>query len=215
MPRHTSFRFCLDLSLKQEGVLSRHVGAARFAFNQALRLHQDARSAAYRGQPPAIGTGPDGEQPGGGSVPGVRVPWSGFDLINAFNAWKRSEAAGRRFLVDATGQVRAHGPVVPVVQDLLRLRCAPQGPHTQGPHLRVPRVWAPHGPGSECRRQSRRLGREPHPHHPGRYCHRRCGAWCRPGRGPSSSRPRHQRLLTGHPPPTTPHQAVAARDWTT
>ncbi|WP_253869141.1 RNA-guided endonuclease InsQ/TnpB family protein [Promicromonospora umidemergens] len=108
MPRHTSFRFCLDLSVEQERVLSRHVGAARFAFNQALRLHKDARSAAYRGQPQKAGTGPDGAQHGDSGVPGVRVPWSGFDLVNAFNAWKRSAAAGRRFLVDAAGQTQIH-----------------------------------------------------------------------------------------------------------
>jgi putative transposase len=88
--RHTSFRFLLDPSVEQERVLSRHVGAARFAFNQALRLHKDARAAVERGR---------------GSIPGSRVPWSGFDLINAFNAWKVSEAAGRRFVVDATGTV--------------------------------------------------------------------------------------------------------------
>jgi hypothetical protein len=35
--------------------------------------------------------------------PQVRVPWSGFDLINAFNAWKRSEAAGRVFAVAPDG----------------------------------------------------------------------------------------------------------------
>ena len=111
MPRHTSFRFCLDLSVEQERVLYRHVGAARFAFNQALRLHKDARVAARR--QPGPGTGsvvpgvdhPDGDSAGG--VPGVsRVPWTGFDLINAFNAWKTSEAAGRRFLVGADGTTR-------------------------------------------------------------------------------------------------------------
>jgi putative transposase len=36
------------------------------------------------------------------------VPWSGFDLIKAFNEWKRSEAAGRRFLVDVGGQTQVH-----------------------------------------------------------------------------------------------------------
>src|SRR5690606_7573173 len=30
----------------------------------------------------------------GKSAEPAKVPWSGFDLINAFNAWKRSEAAG-------------------------------------------------------------------------------------------------------------------------
>lgn len=82
MPRHTSFRFCLDPSVEQERVLFRHVGAARFAFNQALRLHQEARAAAGRGV--------------GGVRGGVRVPWSGFDLINAFNAWKAVVRLGRQ-----------------------------------------------------------------------------------------------------------------------
>ena len=114
MPRHTSFRFCLDLSVEQERVLSQHVGAARFAFNQALRLHEDARAAAesQREQDPtpavAAAVLPDGDRPGDGHVSGAtRVPWTGFDLINAFNAWKRSGAAGRRFVVDATGMARA------------------------------------------------------------------------------------------------------------
>src|SRR5215213_2133002 len=35
--------------------------------------------------------------------PHVRVPWSGFDLINAYNAWKGSEAAGRVFSVARDG----------------------------------------------------------------------------------------------------------------
>ena len=34
---------------------------------------------------------------------GVAVPWTGFDLINTFNAWKKTEAAGRVFSVDAGG----------------------------------------------------------------------------------------------------------------
>ncbi|WP_454860248.1 RNA-guided endonuclease InsQ/TnpB family protein [Promicromonospora soli] len=113
MPRHTSFRFCLDLSVEQERVLSRHVGAARFAYNQALRLHKDARAATERrlgaGSTPevAVEVVPDEDHRAPGGVPGVgRVPWTGFDLINAFNKWKRSEAAGRRFLVDPTGQTR-------------------------------------------------------------------------------------------------------------
>jgi IS605 OrfB family transposase len=106
MPRHTSFRFLLDPSVEQERVLSRHVGAARFAFNQALRLHEDAYAAAGCKHTPGIGTGSSGEQPVDDGDPDVRVPWSGFDLINAFNAWKRSEAAGRRFLVDTAGRTR-------------------------------------------------------------------------------------------------------------
>ena len=35
--------------------------------------------------------------------PGVQVPWTGFDLINAFNAWKNTEDAGRVFTVDTDG----------------------------------------------------------------------------------------------------------------
>jgi putative transposase len=98
MPRHTSFRLRLDPSVEQERVLSQHVGAARFAFNQALRLHKDARDASEcgRGRDSTPGVGSDA----------VRVPWTGFDLINAFNKWKRSEAAGCRFLVDPTGMTR-------------------------------------------------------------------------------------------------------------
>ena len=32
------------------------------------------------------------------------MPWTGFDLINAFNAWKKTEDAGRVFTVDSTGE---------------------------------------------------------------------------------------------------------------
>src|ERR1700732_2992580 len=35
--------------------------------------------------------------------PDTQVPWSGFDLINAFNAWKKTGDAGRVFAVDRTG----------------------------------------------------------------------------------------------------------------
>ena len=35
----------------------------------------------------------------------MKVPRSGFDLINHFNAWKRSEAAGRTFAVAGDGTV--------------------------------------------------------------------------------------------------------------
>ncbi|PUB28854.1 putative transposase [Promicromonospora sp. AC04] len=112
MPRHTSFRFCLDLSVEQERVLSRHVGAARFAFNQALRLHKDARAAVRRAQGEPSGVVADGDEPRArtnaidGDDGAPRVPWTGFDLIKAFNAWKRSEAAGRRFLVGIDRKTR-------------------------------------------------------------------------------------------------------------
>jgi putative transposase len=67
-------------------MLARHAGASRFAYNQCLRLVTDALAI-------------------GGTIPGARVPWSGFDLINAFNAWKHSEAAGRVFVVAPDGSV--------------------------------------------------------------------------------------------------------------
>jgi putative transposase len=70
----------------QAALLARHAGAARFAYNQCLRLVTDALAARQ-------------------ADPQVRVPWSGFDLINVFNAWKRSEAAGRVFAVAPDGTI--------------------------------------------------------------------------------------------------------------
>jgi putative transposase len=82
--RHTTFRFALAPTPAQAEVLARHAGASRFAFNQSLRLVTDAL-AAQRTDPQA------------------RVPWSGFDLINSFNSWKKTEAAGRVFVVAPDG----------------------------------------------------------------------------------------------------------------
>jgi putative transposase len=79
--RHTTFRFCLDPTVEQVRVLARHAGAARFAFNQCLRLHLVARKHGER----------------------ESVPWTGFDFINTFNAWKKTGAAGRTFVVSPTG----------------------------------------------------------------------------------------------------------------
>ncbi|MFD4429713.1 helix-turn-helix domain-containing protein [Nocardia sp. NPDC058497] len=76
MSRHTTFRYCLDPTAEQSIVLSRHVGAARFAFNQSLHI---VKTALARRR----------------VAPDHPVPWSPFDLINAFNAWKKTEAAGR------------------------------------------------------------------------------------------------------------------------
>ncbi|MDT5247690.1 MAG: putative transposase, partial [Mycobacterium sp.] len=84
MSRHTTFRFCLDPTVEQEGVLGRHGGASRFAFNQCLRI---------------VKTGLNQRT----TAPDVKVPWSGFDLINTFNAWKKTEAAGRVIAVDTHG----------------------------------------------------------------------------------------------------------------
>src|ERR1700693_3946839 len=75
MSRHTTFRFCLDPTVGQLAVLARHAGAARFAFNQCLGMVKTA--LAKRKADPAID-----------------VPWTGFDLINTFNGWKKNP--GRR-----------------------------------------------------------------------------------------------------------------------
>ncbi|GAA4840973.1 IS607 family element RNA-guided endonuclease TnpB [Luteimicrobium xylanilyticum] len=85
--RHTTFQFTADPSAEQARALARHEGAARFAFNQGLRLHLNARDASK----------------GGTDDGAVKIPWTGFDLINAFNAWKKTENAGRRFVVDGSG----------------------------------------------------------------------------------------------------------------
>src|SRR5215212_5060403 len=84
--RHTTFRFALAPTPAQVAKLARHAGASRFAYNQCLRLVIDAL-AAKRAEPQ------------------VKVPWSGLDLINAFNAWKRSEAAGRVFVAEPDGTI--------------------------------------------------------------------------------------------------------------
>jgi putative transposase len=96
MARHTTFRFCLDPTVEQTVMLARHVGAARFAYNQSLRLHLDARER-HRVCRGAHDDADDADQARDG------VPWSRFSLINAFNRWKVSEAAGRRFLVTHDG----------------------------------------------------------------------------------------------------------------
>jgi putative transposase len=82
--RYTTFRFALAPTPAQAALLIRYAGASRFAYNQGLRLVTDALVARR-------------------ADPEVRVPWSGFDLINALNAWKRSEDAGRMFVVAPDG----------------------------------------------------------------------------------------------------------------
>lgn len=84
MTRHTTFKFCLDPTVEQQDVLARHAGASRFAFNQCLRMVKTALTQRK-------------------ADPNIDVPWTGFDLINAFNAWKKTEAAGRVFAVDTDG----------------------------------------------------------------------------------------------------------------
>ena len=75
MSRHTTFRFCLDPTVEQLDVLARHAGAARFAFNQCLGMVKTALDQRK-------------------ADPAIDVPWTGFDLINTFNGWKKNP--GRR-----------------------------------------------------------------------------------------------------------------------
>ena len=84
MSRHATVRFCLDPAVEQDEVLSRHAGAARFAFNQCLRMVKTALTQRKTNS-------------------AIDVPWTGFDLINAFNAWKKTEDAGRVFTIDTEG----------------------------------------------------------------------------------------------------------------
>ena len=69
--RHTTFCFTIVAKQSEASTLARHAGASRVAYNQGLRLVRDALEAKK-------------------SDPTTKVPWSGFDLINEFNAWKRS-----------------------------------------------------------------------------------------------------------------------------
>jgi putative transposase len=84
MSGHTTFKFCLDPTVEQSAVLARHAGAARFAFNQCLAMVKTALTQRR-------------------TDPHADAPWTGFDLINAFNAWKTTQQAGRVFAVDAHG----------------------------------------------------------------------------------------------------------------
>jgi len=84
--RYTTFRFALAPTPLQAAMLARHAGASRFAYNQCLQLVIDALEAKRADSH-------------------VRVPWSKFDLINGFNAWKHSQAAGRVFVAASDGTV--------------------------------------------------------------------------------------------------------------
>jgi putative transposase len=81
MTRHTTFSFTLVPTPAQAEALRRHVGAARFAFNQCLHLVRSRLASKVE------------------EGPSLPIPWSGFDLINAFNRWKLTDAAG----VDESG----------------------------------------------------------------------------------------------------------------
>jgi putative transposase len=92
MSRMAAFRFTVVEDKALSEAIGRHLGARRFAYNRCLQAVREALD----------------EREG---HPEVEVPWSGFSLINWWNAWKRSEAAGRLFAVDAGGDVElvAHG----------------------------------------------------------------------------------------------------------
>ncbi len=89
--RHTTFKWALDPTSEQVSALSRHAGASRFAYNTNLRLVRAALAAKQ-------GAGTDDPD-----AVAVKVAWTGFDLINQFNSWKKTEAAGRVFTVDSGG----------------------------------------------------------------------------------------------------------------
>jgi putative transposase len=84
--RHTTFRFALDPTPAREQMLAEHAGASRFAYNQCREFVTAALMARR-------------------TDPLVQVPWSGYDLINDFNAWKKSEDAGRVFVVAPEGTI--------------------------------------------------------------------------------------------------------------
>jgi putative transposase len=84
--RHTTFRFALAPTPEQEAKLARHAGASRFAYNQCLELVRKALDTRQADRQ-------------------ITVPWSRFDLINAFSAWKNSEDAGRLFIVAPDGTI--------------------------------------------------------------------------------------------------------------
>jgi putative transposase len=94
MSWHTAFRFCLDPSVEQCEMLARHAGAARFAFNQCLAMVQTAITQRKTNT-------------------SIDVPWTGFDLINVFNAWKKSEDAGRIVAVNTEGAAGVVGTGLP------------------------------------------------------------------------------------------------------
>jgi putative transposase len=83
--RITTFTFTARPSADQREAIARHMGARRFAWNQSLRLVLDARDQNK-------------------SDPTVEVPRTAYSLINAINGWKRSEEAGRRFVVGTDGE---------------------------------------------------------------------------------------------------------------
>jgi putative transposase len=78
LTREVAFRFAVEPSGELEGQLWRYAGAARFAWNQALGWVRYGLNAR------------DWERELG-AEPWTEVFWSGFSLINAFNAWKHGK----------------------------------------------------------------------------------------------------------------------------
>ena len=89
----TSFRFTIGSDDGLDAVLWRHAGAARFAYNQGRRFVVDGLAERERVAEAARCEGATPRE-AEARASAIDVPWSGFDLINAFNAWKRSPAAG-------------------------------------------------------------------------------------------------------------------------
>lgn len=79
--RYTTFHYCIDPNRNQVNDLFRHGGARRFGFNVGTRLVKAALEKRKIDS-------------------SVKIPWSGFDLINIFNAWKKTPDAG----IDANGK---------------------------------------------------------------------------------------------------------------
>src|SRR5258708_31178799 len=79
--RMTTFRLTAKPDPAVAAAFRRHMGARRFAYNECRRALV-AALAAKRIDSETV------------------VPWSGDSLVNWFNAWKKTEAAGRRCAVD-------------------------------------------------------------------------------------------------------------------
>lgn len=86
--RLVSFTFTLDPYARQLPALHRHLGSRRFAYNQGLAFVKQALDEKSRVREQE---GEEGEE----AAKLIPVPWSGYDLINAFNTWKLSAEAGQ------------------------------------------------------------------------------------------------------------------------
>ena len=94
MARYTTFRYCLDPTVEQREALQRHYGAARFAFNESLRMVKTKLNQRRMN-------------------PDLNVAWTKFELINQFNRWKKFADAGRNLVVDTAGNVEILVTVLP------------------------------------------------------------------------------------------------------